>query len=176
MGVLAASWLALQVGERGASAQSGPPRDLPLFTISKSENRNQVQYAVRVGPTCEPQGAAPAFAYWRMVEKGPGRTEPLLPQEHDAYGIASQAITERGPDRWTERLVLKAVQHRQILVEVLRTETGECRALATVTIQGAPAHLFNVHAKLKWPLGVDYLLIQGWSLDGSRVVTERLTQ
>ena len=43
-----------------------------------------------------------------------------------------------------------------------------------MTIAGTPAHLFGVYVKLAWPVGVDYLLIQGWSLDGTHVVTERV--
>jgi hypothetical protein len=36
---------------------------------------------------------------------------------------------------------------------------------------GTPVHLFNVYVHLKWD-GVDYLLLQGWSMDGSHVVRE----
>jgi hypothetical protein len=50
-------------------------------------------------------------------------------------------------------------------------EGRDVRALATASIAGAPAHLFNVYVHLKWD-GVDYMLLQGWSLDGSRVVRE----
>ncbi len=150
-----------------------PPRVLLLFSISKSENKNQVQYAVHVDEACQPTGAAPVFAYWRMLERGPTVTEPLLAHELDAYGIASQAPT-RSPEGGVIRLVLRAVRSRPIAVEVSRTPSGECQALSTVPIQGAPSHLYNVHAKLKWPFGVEYLLLQGWSLDGTRVVKERL--
>ena len=44
---------------------------------------------------------------------------------------------------------------------------------AQTTVAGSPAYLFNVYLKLKW-LGIDYILLRGWSLDRTHVVTERL--
>jgi hypothetical protein len=46
-------------------------------------------------------------------------------------------------------------------------------AVPTATISGAPARLFNVYVRL-WLFGVRYILIRGWSMDGSHVVTEKL--
>ncbi len=148
--------------------------DVPLFTISKSENRNQVQYVVRVDEHCVPVNEAPAWAYWRMVELGPTRTEPLLAREQRAYGLAGQWVLERGAEGGRVRIVLRAVPSRPIEVETRRSPAGTCVATSTMVIAGAPAHLFGVYARLRWPVGVDYLDIQGWSLDGTRVVTERV--
>jgi hypothetical protein len=166
---------AMTVSSAGADEASAA-RSLLLFSISKSENKNQVQYAVRVDGGCQPLASAPVVAYWRMLEKGPAATEPLLEREIDAYGIAEQTITSRMADGASVRLVLRAVRSRPIVVEVYRTPTGECQALSTTTIQGAPAHLYNVYVKLKWPFGVDYLLLQGWSVDGTQVVKEKLAR
>jgi hypothetical protein len=69
---------------------------------------------------------------------------------------------------------LRAVPSRAIAVETSRAPGGACRAVATTVIAGAPAHLFNVYARLKWPFGVDYLLLQGWSIDGRRLLKEKL--
>jgi hypothetical protein len=146
---------------------------MPLFTIAKSENKNQVQYAIRVDEHCVPASSAPVFAYWRMLEKGPDLTEPLLARELDAYGIESQAVIARDPEGGKVSMVLRAVRSRAILIETWHGGGG-CQAVATVSIGGAPAHLFNVYAKLKWPFGVDYLLLQGWSTDGRHVVREKL--
>jgi len=158
----------------GARAESSPPeRDIPLFTIAKSENKNQVQYAIRVDEHCVPASSAPVFAYWRMLEKSPDSTEPLLARELDAYGIASQAVVARVPEGGRASMLLRAVRSRPILIETWQGGRG-CQAVATVSIGGAPAHLFNVYAKLRWPFGVDSLLLQGWSMDGSRVVREKL--
>jgi hypothetical protein len=158
----------------GAHADSpAAVRELPLFTIAKSENKNQVQYAIRVDEHCAPEPGAPVFAYWRMLEKGSDRTEPLLARELDGYGIASQAVVARDAEGGRVSLVLRAVRSRTILVETWHSAAG-CQAVATVPIGGVPAHLFNVYAKLRWLFGVEYLLLQGWSMDGTHVIKEKL--
>lgn len=148
--------------------------DLPLFTISKSENRNQVQYVVRVDAHCAPLTDTPVWAYWRMMELGPTKTAPLLGREQPAYGMAGQWMLERGLEGGKIRLVLRAMPSRPIEIQTGRSAAGTCVATSTVLVSGAPAHLFGVYVKLKWPIGVDYLLIQAWSLDGARIVTERV--
>jgi len=147
---------------------------VPVFSIAKSENKNQVQYVVRLDEHCAPVGAAPVSGYWRMFEEGPLRTAPILPREARAYGLASQTVLVRGVSGGQVRVVLNALSGRPMTIEGSRGSDGGCRALAIVTIAGAPAHLFNVFVQLKWD-GVEYLLLRGWSMDGLRVVTERLT-
>ncbi len=78
---LAGALLVLLISSATSMARSDAPRALPLFTISKSENKNQVQFAINVDERCAPIGEAPVFAYWRMLEKGPDATEPLLSRE-----------------------------------------------------------------------------------------------
>jgi hypothetical protein len=165
--------LALPTAGRAAQITSSA-MDVPLFTISKSENRNQVQYVARVDEHCAPLGDAPVWAYWRMIELGPTRTAPLLGREQPAYGAAGQWVLERGPEGGKIRLLLHAMPSRPVEVATGRSPAGSCVATSTMVISGAPAHLFGVYAKLKWPVGVDYLVIQGWSLDGTHVVTERV--
>lgn len=149
---------------------SSPARELPLFSIAKSENKNQVAYAVRVDDRCVPLPDAPVIAYWRLLEQGPDRVAPLLPREQRAYGIASQTIGPEG----TVRLVLRALPSRPISVHVTRASDGSCHVQTKVVINGSPAYLFNVYLKLKWPAGAEYVLLRGWSLDRTHVVTEKL--
>jgi len=160
----------------GAAAESIPQRgiDVQLFVITKSENKNQVQYVARVDEHCAPLADAPVWAYWKMLELGPERTAPLLRRELPAYGPAFQSVLGRGPEGGKIRLALRALPSRPIDVEVVHGAAGACTATSTMTIAGTPAHLFGVYVKLSWPVGVDYLLIQGWSLDVTHVVTERV--
>jgi Domain of unknown function (DUF4833) len=169
--------LALSVGLIAAPADSAEPKAhaVSLFTIGKSQNKNQVQYAVHVDGQCVPIPGAPVFAYWRMLELGPTRVEPLLARELSAYGPTSQQVTARRADGGEVRLVLRALPNRSIVVETRRAADGTCRALATVAIAGSPAHLFSVYVKLTWRLSVDYLLLRGWSMDGTRILTEKLS-
>src|SRR5260370_25294656 len=114
----------------GPGARADSPaavRELALFTIAKSENKNQVQYAIRVDEHCAPESGAPVFAYWRMLEKGSDRTEPLLARELDGYGIASQAVVARDAGGGRGSLVLRAVPGRTIPIETWHNGTG-CQA------------------------------------------------
>jgi Domain of unknown function (DUF4833) len=147
--------------------------DLPVFSIAKSENHNQVQYVVNVDDRCSPVGAAPVSAFWRMLEQGPTQTAPILPREVRAYGLVSQAVVPGAAGLPEVRIVLKALPGRPLTVSTWRASDGACHAAATTMVAGGPAHLFNVYVHLKWD-GVDSLLLQAWSMDGSHVVRETL--
>jgi hypothetical protein len=158
-----------------ASAQTPEPGGtlVPIFSIAKSENKNQVQYVVRLDDHCAPLGPAPVSAYWRMLEKGPTQMAPILSREVRAYGLASQVVVATAGTGGQVRAVLKALPGRPLTIVTSRGSDGACHALATASIAGAPAHLFNVYVHLRW-YGVDYLLLQGWSMDRSHVVREKL--
>ena len=162
-------------GSLGRSSQAAMLTEAPVFTITKSENRNFVQYVVRVDAQCVPVPGMPVYAYWRMLEQGPSSTAPLLAREVRAYGLASQQIVSPVTPGavGAVRIVLAAITDRPVLVETWRTSEGACRAVPSTRIAAAPAHLFNVYVRLKSPFGVEYLLLQGWSLDGARRVEEK---
>ncbi len=139
------------------------------FFVSKSENRNQVHYAVRVDKACQPMGPAPVHAYWLMLEKGPRVTAPLLEREQAAYGIQRQRV-----EGSTVRLSIRSLPNREIGIQTWQGPDGQCRSAAVTTIAGARARLFNVHvviAGLK--IGVDSVFLRGWRDDGSEV-SERI--
>jgi hypothetical protein len=150
--------------------------EVSLFTIAKSENRNLVQYAIRVDEHCMPVSTTPVYAYWRMLEQGPDRTAPLLARERRAYGLAGQEVVPPATAgvAGAARIVLNGVPGRPVLVETSRATDNTCRAVSTVIIGGGPAHLFDVYVRLKSPFGVDYILLQGWSLDGTHRVEEKV--
>ena len=168
--------LALGSFATAARAQSPAPPGgalVPVFSIAKSENKNQVQYVVRVDRHCLPLRPAPVFAYWRMLDKGPTQTAPLLSREVRAYGLASEGVVASDEGGGEVRAVLSALPGRPLTITTSRGSDGACRALATLAIAGTPAHLFNVYVHLRW-YGVDYVLLQGWSMDGSHVLREKL--
>jgi hypothetical protein len=157
---------------RGARGAVRPGETfVPIFLIAKSENKNQVQYVVRLDDRCAPVGRTPVSAYWRMLERGPNETEPLLPREARAYGLASQEVIASDASAGQVRAVLTAIPGRPLTIVTSRGSDGACHALATALIAGTPAHLFSVYVRLKWD-GIDYLLLQGWSMDGKRVIRE----
>jgi hypothetical protein len=140
------------------------------FFISRSENRNQVHYGVRVSEDCRPQGTHPVHAYWRMLEKGPGETEPLLGLEGPAYGLADAQEVASTPTGWRIKLRLRAYSARPIELAVAR-ENGGCATRAWMMVDGALAQLDHIYVRTQWPLGVDYIRLSGVRPDG-RAVTE----
>jgi len=138
------------------------------FSISKSENKNQVHFAVHVDDQCRPAGPTPVEAYWRMLERGANVTEPLLREEERVYGIASQAVEGA---RVTIRL--RALSSRPISIATWKDGSGACRATATTAINGKTARLYDVHVVLG-PLGVRHVLVVGWGDDGE-VVREQIS-
>jgi hypothetical protein len=167
--VLAASCLVA-----GAGASAPASSDVAsVVLVDKSENRNQVHYGIHLDSHCAPAGDSPVFAYWRMLEHGPGATEPLLAREERAYGLASQSVLARGPEGGSVRVTLFAVPSRVLLFETKADTTG-CSASAVTTVGGVPAILSSVFVQLRWPFGVASLTLLGRRLDDGRPVREKL--
>jgi hypothetical protein len=141
-------------------------REIPsAFVISKTQNRNQVHYAVKVDEACRPVTAAPVRPYWLMLTKGPQVTEPLLDREQPAYGLARQQV-----EGSAVRLVLRALPGRPVLIQTWQGPDGACLSAAVTTIAGSRARLFNVHvACALLCTGVDHLVLTGWRDDGTVV-------
>jgi hypothetical protein len=149
-------------------------REVPsVFFVAKSENRNQVHYGIRLDEACAPAGRDPLFAYWRMLERGPLVTEPLLPLEFGAYGVGEQHVLARGENGGQVSASLRALPARAITVDS-RPQGEACVAVASTRIGGAPAALTSVYAQLGWPFGVAYLVLAGRSLSDGREVRERV--
>ncbi len=151
-------------GARGPLGANAHP---VIFVVSKSENRNQVHYAVRLDDQCVPEGERPVRAFWRMLERGPGVTEPLLPREKRIYGVGRQVV-ERGERGGDVALTLRALPDRPVRVEA-RTVDGKCTVRAVSTVSGAPSVLRRVHAVLGL-FSVKRIRIEGTRLgDGARL-------
>lgn len=137
------------------------------FFVSKTQNRNQVHYAMKVDDACRPVASAPVRPYWLMLEKGPRVIEPLLEREQSAFGVDGQRV-----DGATVQVVLRALPSRPVIIQTWRALDGACHFAAVTTIAGVRARLFNVHIVLRM-FGVAYLLMTGYRDDGT-VVRERV--
>jgi len=146
-----------------------------VFFIAKSENRNQVHYGIWLDDACAPRGDAPVFAYWRMFERGPLASEPLLAREVPAYGVAEQRVLVRGDDGGSVLVTLHALPERPILFEARRSGDS-CVATARATIGGATAWLTSVFVQLRWPWGVAYMDLSGRGGADGRPVRERVAE
>jgi hypothetical protein len=151
------------------AADASGAREVPsAFLISKSENKNQVHYAVHVDRECMPLGSAPVVPYWRMLERSTSATEPLQGREQRIYGIERQEVAGS-----RVRVTLKALRTRPITITTSRDASGACTASTVATINGRAARLYNIHVALS-PFGVSHLLVTGWADDGS-IVRERVS-
>ena len=144
-----------------------------VFFVAKSENRNEVHYGVALDARCAPAGASPVFAYWRMREHGPLATEPLLSREVPAYGLSWQHVVERDERGGRVVVGLNAVPGRAIAIDTAQDGAG-CSATARAMIDGTAASLTSVFVQLRWPFGVDYLLLSGRAATDGREIRERL--
>ena len=151
----------------------GPHDVASLFTISKSENRNEVHYGIMLDPACVPVGAAPVFAYWRMRERGPLATEPLLSREVPVYGIVEPQRVERAERGGRTVLRLRALPNRPIAVDAAAEGQG-CAATARAMIGGVAADLTSVFVQLRWPFGIDGIVMSGRADGDGHAVRERL--
>lgn len=163
------------VGMAALPAESAGPAVGPrgtdsTFFISRSENRNQVHYGVRVGADCRPVGSSPVYVYWRMLEKGDSETEPLLGIEGPVYGVEEGQQVVSTPEGWRVRVKLRSFPDRQIEIAVSR-ENGVCATRAWTTVGGTVSQLDSIYVKTHWPFGIDYIRISGVGPDG-HVITE----
>jgi hypothetical protein len=159
--------LALGVVMAFTAYAAGDREIATMFFISKTENRNQVHYAVKVDDACRPVRPAPVRPYWLMLEKGPRVVEPLLGREQAAFGIERQEV-----DGATVRIALRAIPSRGIVIQTWRAPDGACHSMAITSIAGVRARLFNLHLVLGM-FGVAHVLLTGWRDDGT-VVREQV--
>jgi hypothetical protein len=151
-------------------ASAGPaPAEIPnALVITKSSNKNQVNYAVQVNEQCVPAGRSPVHPYWRMLERGSDATEPLVDSELRAFGVERQSLAAGSVN-----VVLRGMPSRAITIRTWRGPDGTCAASANMTIHGVPARVTDVYVRQKL-FGIDYVQITGATPSGE-VVRERVS-
>jgi hypothetical protein len=159
----------LMVGLSATASASSPAGEIPdALVITKSSNKNQVNYAVQVNAACVPAGHSPVRPYWRMLERSSDATEPLVDSELRAFGVERQNIGAGGVN-----VVLRGMPARAITIRTWRAPDGRCASSANMTIAGVPARVTNVYVRQKL-FGVDYVQLTG-STSGGEVVSERIS-
>ena len=160
-------------------AADPPPRTLPgnpvrsVFFISKSENKNQVHYAVRVDALCRPHGKRPMYGYWRDFEDGPNATSALLSHEQSAYGLTAPRWVRHGKEGGQVRIGLRGFPDRPLTIETFRAQDG-CRARAYTTIARRAAVLRSIYVELGFLFSIDYVLVRGYHVADGRPVQEKV--
>jgi hypothetical protein len=170
-------WALVVLGWSAAVA-SAEPRVLPsaaldsVFHIAKSENRNQVHYAVSVDERCRPRGDKPVRGYWREYEEGPRVTDSLQDHQQRAYGVSKPKVS-RDDEGGDVRLSLRALPDRLLRIAVFR-DGEHCRARAFARIKGQPAILKSIYVELGFLYSIDYILLRGVRVSDGAAVQERI--
>jgi hypothetical protein len=152
------------------------PYDVPtVFFINKSDDRNRVDYGMRLDSTCAPSEDDPVLPYWREFENSPPvRTHPLGTFEWLAYGFRRQRMYPKQGETNVTLVKLKQVD-RSIWIFSRKGSDGHCAAIARTAIAGvADAQLLSIYVKLGGALSVTYIDIKGRTLDTGQLVEERL--
>jgi len=140
-----------------------------VFHISKSENKNEVHFSVRLDSQCAFIDDEPVTAYWRDREISESATSPLLFLERRAYDLDD--LTRESPQH--ARFVLRALPERAIDLQITRRPDGTCSAKAIAMVGGEPSRLKKVYAKLSgW--SIDYVVIQAVRVRDGVMIEERV--
>jgi hypothetical protein len=144
-----------------------------VFHIEKSENRNQVHYAIRVDARCRPVGNAPMYGYWRDFEDGPKAVSPLLDHEQPAYGLTAPRSIVLSEEGGEIRIGMRGFPDRALRVVTFK-QGDSCRARAFTPIRKEPAVLRSIYVELGLLFSVDYVLVRGTRVADGREVKEKV--
>lgn len=152
----------------------GPNDIATLFFVNKSDDRNRVDYGMRLDADCVPVGDDPVFPYWREFENSPPvRTHGISWIEHLAYGVAEQHLVRRTPTGAEHFVRLKPLP-RDLLITTEKGADGTCQATVRTIVAGVPgAELLSAYIKLRGVMSLDYLELHGRDAKGQPLL-ERL--
>jgi len=145
-----------------------------VFFISKSDDRNRVDYGVRLDARCQPVGETPVYAYWHRFEPGQPIYGDLNSMDRRVYGVRQQRVHERNASGTWIEIRLAAVTDERILILVRPGDDG-CVAAARIQVRGRDALLDHVHVQLARLFGVEHVTVHGRDPDTGAEVTERRT-
>lgn len=157
-----------------AEMMFGPHDIETLFYIAKSDNRDRVDYGMRLDGMCRPVGEDAVFPYWRNLEHTPVTRHALGFLARMAYGVSYQETARTTSSGADHGLRLKQVD-RTIWVTTSRAADGRCTALVRSNIGGVEnAELLSIYVKLGGPLSVDYVDVKGRDLATGQALFERM--
>lgn len=153
----------------------GPFDVQTVFYIAKSNDKDRVDYGMRLDEHCAPVADDAVFPYWRILQLGPPvRSHPLKFLQYFAYGVAKQHILDKGPGGGKYMIRLKQVD-RDMLIVSKRDQDSHCVATAYTKIQSVDnARLDYVFAKVAGPMSVDYVDVHGTDPNSGQSLVERL--
>ena len=183
-GLLAAALAGVAMSS-ASDATAGVPSfgrfDIPtVFYVSKSDDHNRVDYAIRLDEHCVPTSNDAVFFYWREFEKAP----PVVihnPGMLDfvGYGISEQRTVFKAANVGVYALRLR--QLPKLVIQIITTQRadGRCSAQARSTINGKDSELSYAFVQLdkggfSLTPSVAYVDLHGKDLENGQEVVERL--
>lgn len=146
----------------------GPYDVKTVFAIGKSDDHNQVQYALKLDAECRPAGAEPVFGYWREYDNH----ERLLPMswlDQMGYGIGRQQVKGQRVS-----MSIKTAANRDIDIVATKNADGTCHADPYTNIGGRRARLRLIFLQLSGPFSVDWVELRGTDPETGEALTERV--
>jgi hypothetical protein len=153
----------------------GPFDVQTVFYISKSNDKDRVDYGMRLDQHCAPIGDNSVFPYWRELQNAPPvRSHPLKYFQYMAYGFSEQRVLAKSRAGGKYLIRLKQVD-RPIVIVTEQDENRHCTASAYVKVQGLDTRLEYIFAKVAGVMSVDYVDVHAVDPTTGRELVERLT-
>jgi Domain of unknown function (DUF4833) len=152
------------------------PFDLQtVFYIEKSNDKDRVDYGMRLDQHCVPLDDRAVFPYWRELQHPPPvRAHPLKFFQYVAYGFTEQRLLSRSKTGGQYRVLLKQV-NRPIVIVTGQDAARRCTATAYVRLEGvAAARLDHIFAQVAGAMSVDYIDVHGFDPKTGRALVERM--
>ncbi len=165
------------------SAEAGDPdfgpNDIPtVFYISKSDDKNRVDYGIRLDARCASAKDDAVFQYWREFENAPPvRTHSLGVFEYVPYGISEQRSIRKLLTGGIHIMRLRQFDKTPIAIVTKKEADGHCTSQARAIINGKESELTYIYVKLgKGGITptVEYVDVHGKDLDTGAEIQERM--
>jgi hypothetical protein len=152
----------------------GWSKEVPLFSIQRNKNDNEVHYLLRVDDHCQIVSEEPVEAFWKLLEESPDKTEPLTELEHIVYGAVQQNVD----NNWVSFTLRPVAQKSIKATAIYDSHTGTCAPIVHTEINAQRASLHRIYVQAEEGLfkpRVLYIDLFGKSLDANpKEVYERL--
>jgi hypothetical protein len=149
-----------------------------VFYISKSDDRNRVDYGIHLDANCAPVGDDAVFQYWREFENSPPvRVHGLGMFEYIPYGISEQRTISRTSSGGSHTIKLRQLDKMLIRIVTQRGADGRCSAEARTVINRKECVLIFAYVKLRkggLAPSVDYIDLHGRDVSTGQEVLDRL--
>jgi hypothetical protein len=149
-----------------------------VFYISKSDDRNRVDYGIHLDDRCAPTHDDAVFQYWREFENSPPvRVHTLGVFEYIPYGISEQRVIRKTSTGSIYLLRLRQFEKTPIGIITKKESDGHCSSQARAIINGRESELTYVYVRLGrggLTPSVDYVEVHGKDLGTGQDIHERM--